>query len=107
MIDDESVSIDTIFEKEIGINMDYATAILFGKGISIEDMEKITSDTKDILTDEIEKANIPIDYRFLLANVILCKLFKTAVAFHKNYVKIRSPEYLCIKGLDISFIKEK
>ncbi len=109
MIKDESAIIDSAFEKEIGVNIGSAIKFLVTKGISIENMEKIANTTKDVVSDEIDKRNIPYEYRFLLLNVTLCELFKTATSFHKAWVKRseESPEYIYKKGFDIKFVKEK
>lgn len=87
MINNKSV-IDDAFEKEIGITKDAAFKFLVKEGISIKDIEKITDKTKNMLTNEIEKRNVPYEYRFLLANVILCTMFNTAATFHKEFMKI-------------------
>ena len=87
MISEESSIIDDAFEKEIGIDMGSAIELLAKGGISTDDLGKITTDIKNVITDEVEIRNIPSEYRFLLVNVILCRVLKTTVAFHKAYMK--------------------
>ena len=87
MISEESSIIDETFKKEIGIDIDSAIELLAQGGISTDFLEKITSDIKNVITDEVGRRNVPYEYRFLLVNVILCTMFKTTVAFHKAYMK--------------------
>lgn len=108
-MNNESVIIDNAFEKEIGIDIDSALKILVKEGISLEDIGKITTDTKNTMANEIERRGIPYEHRFLLINVILCTMFKTTVAFHKEYMKSSGSvsEKIEKKGFSIKFVKEK
>ncbi len=87
MISEESSIIDDAFEKEIGIDMDSAIELLAKGGLSADYLKKIMSDVKNVIINEVDRRNVPYEYRFLLINVILCRMFKTTVAFHKAYMK--------------------
>ncbi len=92
--------IDDVFAKEIGMNIYSALNILTKNGISIEDMTEITGKVKTAMIEEIEKRNIPHEFRFLLINIILCSMFATSIEFHKEYMKLSEDR-------NIEFIKEK
>lgn len=106
MIDNESVIIDIAFKKEIGIDINSALALLVNKGVSLDDMGKITDKLKKAMTDEVEERNIPFECRFLLINVILCSMFKTTVSFHKEYMKSLI-EIDAEKDLKIDLVKDR
>lgn len=106
MIDKDSVIIDIAFKKEIGIDINSALALLVNKGISLDDIGKITDVMKKSMADEVEKRNIPFEYRFLLINAILCTMFKTTVSFHKEYMKSLI-EIDAEKDLKIDLVKDR
>jgi intergrase/recombinase len=87
MENDTSIVVEEAFEKEVGIDVYTAMRILTRSGISLEDMSDITNKCKNVLTEEIEKRNIPYELRFLLISTVTCRLFKTSTAFHKEYMK--------------------
>jgi len=86
MISEESSIIDDAFEKEIGIDMDSAFELLAKRGMSQDYLGEFITEVKNVIADEVDRRNVPHEYRFLLVNVILCRMFKTTVAFHKVYV---------------------
>lgn len=98
--------IELTFENEIGISLCSAIASLCKGGISVENLVEITDKTKAVLSDEIEKRNIPMEYRFLLLNVVLCTLFDMSVAYHKH-VEDLNRELIESEELDIELVKEK
>ncbi len=92
--------IDDVFAKEIGMNIYSALNILTKNGVSTEDMTEIIDKIKIAMTDEIEKRDIPHEYRFLLISVISCSMFATSIEFHKEYMRL-------LEYPGIEFIKEK
>ena len=108
-IDSDSAIIDLAFRKEIGTSLYSAARYLDKNVITIEDMESIINIGKNAIAKEIERRNIPPEYRFLLLNVVLCMMFKTSAAFHKAYVKTAKHimEDKEIQSRFIELIKEK
>lgn len=90
--------IDRVFEKEIGMGMNAAIKTLVDAGITPEEMGNIANGFKKSITDEIEKRNVPYEYRFLLLNVILFTILNNSVLFHKTLVNSSKRE----KGSDRS-----
>lgn len=83
----ESMAIEHAFAREIGISVYTTMKILNDAGISPEDVSGIMSICKEALTNEIEKRNVPHEFRFLLISVILSRLLKTSAAFHREYMQ--------------------
>jgi hypothetical protein len=84
----ESIIINDAFKKEIGFGMDSILLFLSKEGISLDSMEKMTTDIKNAITNEVDKKHIPYEYRFLLITVMLGKILETTVAFYKEYMKL-------------------
>ncbi len=87
MENDEEIAIEKVFEEEIGMDINGAIDVLNRGGISVEDIEEIANMLKNDITDEVERRQIPYEYRFILLNVILCTMFKTTATFHKKFIK--------------------
>lgn len=87
MINDTNSAIEETFAKEIGIDVFAAIKILNEAGISTEYMSDITNKCKNILAKEIEKRNVPYELRFLLLSLVLSRMLKTSINFHKEYMK--------------------
>lgn len=88
MINDTNSAIEETFAKEMGIDVFAAMKILNDAGFSAEDLSYISNRCKNILADEIERRNVPYEYRFLLLSLILSRMLKTSVDFHKEYMKL-------------------
>lgn len=88
MENDEEVAIGKVFEKEIGMDLHDAIDVLNKGGISVEDLEEITNMLKNDITEEVERRQIPYEYRFILLNVIFCTMFQTAATFHRKFMKV-------------------
>ena len=104
MGNEESVVVEQAFAKEIGISIYTAMKILNDAGITTEEISEITNICKNALADEIEKRNIPYEFRFLLLSLTLSRLLKTSISFHKEYMK--SVEKKLKLSLDISNDKD-
>lgn len=100
-------AIELAFEKEIGISLCSAIASLYNDGISVENLVEITDKTKAVLSEEIEKRNIPMEYRFLLLNVVLCSLCDMSVAYYKRFIDDLNGEMIESECSDIELVKEK
>jgi len=87
MVVDTSPTIEEAFAKDMGISIFATMKILNDAGVSTEDMSDITNKCRNVLTDEIERRNVPYEYRFLLLSLILCRMLKTATDFNKEYMK--------------------
>jgi hypothetical protein len=87
MGNDTSMVIEKAFAKEVGISIYTAMKILNEAGITTEDLSEIASLCKATLANEVEKRNIPYEFRFLLLSFILCRMLKTSTAFHKEYME--------------------
>lgn len=86
MGNDKSMTIEQAFAKEIGIDVYAAMKILNEAGMSTEDLSEIANLCKTTLANEVEKRNIPYEFRFLLLSFILCRMLKTSTSFHKEYM---------------------
>lgn len=84
---DTSMVIEQAFAKEVGISIYAAMKILNDAGIATEDMSDIANVCKNVLANEIEKRDVPYEFRFLLLSFVLCRMFKTSTAFHKEYME--------------------
>lgn len=89
---EENEIINIALEKEIGMNISTAIHNLIKAGIKIEDLAEITNIAKKSMSCEIEKRNIPYEYRFLLINVILCNMLNNSVKFQKAWVSLSEKE---------------
>lgn len=98
---------ELMFEKEIGVSLSSAIASLCKGGISVENLVDITDKTKVVLSEEIEKRNIPMEYRFLLLNIVLCALFDMSLIYHKRFINSLNREMIESGELDIELFKEK
>jgi hypothetical protein len=83
----KSMVIEQAFAKEIGISIYSAMKILNEAGMTTEDLSDITNLCKATLADEIERRNVPYEFRFLLLSFVLCRMFKTSTTFHKEYME--------------------
>lgn len=104
MGNDTSMVVEQAFAKEIGISVYTAMKILNDAGITTEEISDITNICKNALAEDIEKRNIPYEFRFLLLSLILSRMLKTSTAFHKEYMK--SVEKRLKLSLDIANDKD-
>lgn len=84
----DEIAIEKVFEEEIGMDINGAIDVLNRGGISVEDIEEITNMLKNDITDEVERRQIPYEYRFILLNVIFCTMFEATATFHKKFMKV-------------------
>lgn len=85
--DERCDAIDEAFKKEIGMSLHTAIKIIDGAGIKVDDAENIINSVRDYIAEDIEKRDIPYEYRFLLLNIIFCIEFKHAAIFYKRYTE--------------------
>lgn len=106
MVNNESMVIEQAFEMETGVSIYTAMKILNDDvEIYTEDLSYISNMCKNVLADEIERRNIPYEYRFLLLSIVFCRMFKTSTDFHKEYMK-SVKNVLDGKDLDIEIVKK-
>lgn len=74
--DERCNTIYDTFEKEIGMDLHTAIKMINDAGIKVEDAENIINRVRDNIAEDIERRDIPYEYRFLLLNIIFCKEFK-------------------------------
>jgi hypothetical protein len=83
----KSMVIEQAFTKEIGISIYSAMKVLNEAGMTTEDLSDIANLCKTTLANEIERRNVPYEFRFLLLSFVLCRMFKTSTTFHKEYME--------------------
>jgi hypothetical protein len=104
MVNDTNSAIEDAFVKEIGVDVFTAIKILNEAGISTDYMSDITNKCKNVLAHEIEKGNVPYEFRFLLLSLVLCRMFRTSADFQKKYMK--SVQKSVDLSKDIEIVKE-